>query len=221
MKKSRWSWIIISILTLMGMSGCMRGNRANLNEQAKAYLEEKYNESFTIKASIDKSIDVQYEELFFISETHPDDIVTVYHEKDDSGYYFQDNYYGILVRNEYEQKLKNIIGKHLENYKVYFNFTASYFPDDLNASSSLSDAMQNYENSFYANVYLFISDKSIDGQSADYSEIPNELEAQKMYCYFAVYEVTEEKYSSFTEDNYGEYLSSSYKLNPTYKMIVR
>lgn len=199
----------------------MNSSVTDIIRQAEMYLTEKYHQEFQIVASIENSIDVPYTELFFETAFCPEQTITVYCQKSGDSLSFKDDYYGYLVRDEYEKKLQQILETHLREYKFFFNFTASFFPADLTGDYSLENALDTYGISLQSNIYVFVLDDS-DMLSADvFSEVTAELQKNKIVCYVAIYEVSSEDYVLLTQDTYDDYLSSKYKLRPTYKETVR
>lgn len=222
MKHIRLALVFILISSIMvGVCGCMGEGKSSTAEQALAYLQDKYNQEFQIISSIDSSLDVPYDEIFFQTSTYPNETVTVFRKKDNNGFYFVDDYYKLIVSDEYNELLQSVIGSCLSEKKVYFDFTADYYPAELDASYSLVDALNNFSDSLFANIYVFVPSSTSDMSEKLRSEIENTLRSNGMICYFALYEINDNDYSSLDSNSYEEYLSSNYQLNPVFKTTVR
>ena len=107
--------LFFSLLMLLGVNGCMN-NKIDYSGEAKKYLENKYNQDFSLVEVIYPSVDIPYAEILFQSERYPNETIIVCRE---SGT-FSDNYYGIMARDVCRTKISFILNKYFEENK-YFN----------------------------------------------------------------------------------------------------
>ena len=217
--------LFITVIALMiGMCGCMDNNKSSIiADQARTYLREKYDQDFQTISIIDKSIDVPFEELCFRPDNYPEEVVTVYRykSKDGEGHYFTDDFYRVIIRDDYKTKIQTIIDGKLKRNIFCFNFTASYFPDELDVSYGLDKALENFHVSLFANIYVFVpqNENGITENTGDALE--NEFRNNSIDCYFAIYEVDNSSFDSLTEENCKSYLSDHYELKPVCKRTVK
>lgn len=84
-----------------------------------------------------------------------------------------DNYYGIIIRDDYEKYVSDIVSKYFDEFKIYVEFNYSglnnvkYMSDELNNKVSLNDFFEyqrNYQkgcNTVY--IYIYAYDMSDEG----------------------------------------------------------
>lgn len=87
-----------------------------------------------------------------------------------------DNYYGIIIREDYEEYVSDIVSKYFDEYKVFVQFEFSglsnvkYMSDELNKNTSLNDFLEFQRknqrgcNSVYINIYAL---KDISAEEAE------------------------------------------------------
>ena len=195
--------------------------KTSVVEQALTYLQNKYDQNFTIIASIDGSLDVPYDEMFFQSESYPGEIITVYRKKDHNEFYFFDDFYKVIVNDEYDRLLQSVVSGILNENKIYFNFVASYFPTELDASYNLEEARNSFDLSFAANIYVFVPNGRFDISEDMCKEIESALRSCEIHGYFALYEIEDVDYSSLSKNSYESYLSGHYQSNPVFKVTLQ
>lgn len=185
-------------------------------EQAQTYLQKKYNQDFQIISLIDKSIDVPYEEIHLCPATNPEDMVTVYHsqELNDENFYFSDNYYRIIVRDEFEKKIHSIIDSRFDRCKIFFGFTASFFPDELDASFSLDDALEKYSDALFVNIFVFIPEENAHAVDSTWKDIWNDYQANRIACYFAFYGLNDTDFHLMDGEAFKHFWSINHAARP-------
>lgn len=216
--------ISVSVLIAVGVCGCtIKNDPYKIEEQTCAYMREKYHQEFQMVSYASGSIDVSFDEISLHSEKFPEADIKVYRDRkaDGSGFAYSDNYYGFLVHDAYNEKLHSIIAPQKEQCKFFFSFTASYYPDALNASVGLEEALSKYSESLFTNIFVYIPESDADFSEETWNSIKKELQENKMPCFFAAYVLDEADYDSLCEENYKEYLSKHYKLKSLVSETVR
>ncbi len=204
--------IVLNLTCFIILVGFITSCSNNIPQKAKKYLENKYGESFILNSSIGSSTDQSNYEIFFYSESHPNNIVKVYYENKE----FKDNYYGILINDEYKLMLDSILNKHFNQIKYYFNFTANYFDSSLVNKNQFQDAISHFKESFYSNTLIFINDDN-NLTEYEFNNILNELQNKGLTGYIAIYRLSTSEYDSITDSNYNKFLSESYEIKPIFK----
>lgn len=133
------------------------------SENVLNYLSNKYpNESsFTIDEQVGYGVDVNYTEYYCHSANNQRFVV--YENEDGS---FQDNYYGVLIYDDYKNRLDNILSDYFDNYKVYIRFTSNFFDDDVIDVDKFDDYLENDPQQFFADYFIF-TDDAVDNLDID------------------------------------------------------
>ncbi len=204
------------ILICIGVSGCMKNIGKRLEEEALAYLEEKYDETFHLVSMNERGVDIPYDQLFFYSESHENEIFKVY-KGDDS---FTDNYYGVLIADDYQAILEDSISTYIPDFKVYFVFPVWSFNNEFTQDTDLYAAMSQNKEQFYATVNLF-SHKETKLSESQFQALCQALSDRGLTLSLYYDEIPAEDYATLNKDNYKDYLEEHYDLDPIYKKKIR
>ena len=181
--------------------------------EALKYLEEKYHETFTLRASTTISLDQPYGELFYFSESFPSTPIKVYDDRRS----FRDNYFGILIHDQIQGMLDRTIG---DRGKIFFRYTATAFPDDFRDPSALPELMENHPDCFMLNMFLFTSEKKVSDGSG-FQEICERIRAENITGMILGYAVEAEQIPLLFEENYAEILSGPEALSASQSAMIR
>lgn len=115
------------------------------------HMNEKYDKNFlSIKISGDKKNDDKYYYQYYVEGTNPDiDYCMAGREfnKTTNEYYYYDNYFGVQVRDEYEELINNVVTKYIDNdYVLYANLTEDAYPEKYDKNSTLQDFLDYNQN---------------------------------------------------------------------------
>ena len=168
-------------------------------DEAQAYLQEKYGESFTLISSTSISLDQLYAELFFVSESHPDVPLKVM----DDMHSFQDNYYGILVRDRYQEILDRAADG---SGRIFFRLRSAAFPDECRDPAALPELMAQHPDWFMSNMFWFVPDPARAAE-APFRELADRLLAEHVNGMLLCYCVDPETYSRLTAETWSGLLS--------------
>jgi hypothetical protein len=132
--------------------------------QMKAHLEKKYGEVDFVELSYRPvQLTQSYDELIACppgGDSEEDQFV-VLRLKGDEGTYFLDDYYGLLIREEYEQLVTETASDFLGPVKVYSSFLETSFPRDVTAATPLKDVLD-AEELTWAHIDIFVAGTESD-----------------------------------------------------------
>lgn len=109
-----------------------------------AYMEEKYDVSF-LPISYSGSGLVTNEEFRCYAEgtDRERDYVSVFRKEENGKEVYYDDYFGILIRDEYESRVDAISDKIVGNTKSFVHrYSVSYFDNALTGEKTLDDAIE-------------------------------------------------------------------------------
>lgn len=216
---SKFLCLLLTIILVLGVSGCMSSiitnNESRLIEKTNEYLEKKYNEKFLFVSIMSENMAVPYSTLVFSPESNPDIKFNAYVDEEQ----FSDDYYGVLIQPEYNEMIKDIVGKEMKNIKLFSTFTAGYFDNEFTKDTSLLSALSLDKSQFFSNTYVFIDESNVDEKKFD--DICTELKNKNLTLYIAFYKVQDSDFSYINESNYLNYIQENYDLNPVYKVTVK
>lgn len=187
-------------------------------EEAKAYLEEKYHESFALYSSLTVGLNQPYCELFFRSASHPEDMVKVY----DDYQQFSDDYYGVLVRDQMQRIFDGAAEGMPCGIKAFFRLQASAFPEAFSDGALFPDYLAAYPWCFSANIFVF-SDAAVSGAGGRevWDTLCGRLREKHITGSLSVYLLDRNDYLEIGADTYGDYLSAHFSQPAAYKTYIR
>ena len=162
--------IFLVVIIATGGCGCMK---SITHVDVTNYLSDKYDDTFFADETISPGIDVRYYEYHCHSSRYPDKKFIVY--KEDGKY--KDNYYGILVGQQYQDSLNNILAKYFDSFKVYFRFINNFFDDEFTQVSELNKYINENPQEFFIDIFVYSCDetaKDVDVESLN-KELKNKF----------------------------------------------
>ncbi len=185
-------------------------------EEAKAYLEEKYHESFELYSSLTVGLNQPYCELFFQSASHPEATVKVY----DDYQTFSDNYFGVLVHDQVQKMIDGAAEGIPCEMKAFFRFQAGSFPGAYSDAASFPQYLAADPSCFTVNMFLF-SDAANPYEEAVWDTLCGHLREEHITGNLNVYLLDRNDYLAITADTFDEYLSKHYSLQAAYSAYIR
>jgi hypothetical protein len=138
-------------LFMAGVCGGMKANSFDMQEKMNsdkaaylAYLSDKYGTEFLPISLASGDLLTDYDEFrAYASGSDPDrDYTTVYKTVKDGVVSYEDNYFGILIRDEYERRVADICRTEFNKAAVFIDsYTVSVFDPSLGKDSTLDDAI--------------------------------------------------------------------------------
>ena len=182
-------------------------------DEALSYLQEKYGETFTLSSSTSISLDQLYAELFFVSESHPDVPLKVM----DDMHGFRDNYYGILIRDQYQTILDRVVG---EGDRIFFRLRSAAFPDEFRDPAAFPELLAQNPACFMSNLFWFVSDPTRAGE-ARFREIANCLRMEHITGMLLCYVAVPEQLSNLTAENWSDCITGPGALRAVRSEMLR
>ena len=148
-------------------------NNLNTQKEVINYLVDKYNDTFYVDETVAPGIDVKYYEYHCHSSKYPDKRFVVYKENGN----YKDNYYGVLISQQYQDSLNNILTKYFNDFRVYFRFINNFFDDEFTQVSERNEYINRSPEDFFIDIFVYSCDetaKDIDIASLN-KELKNEF----------------------------------------------
>ncbi len=189
--------ILMLTAVLLGTSGCFGGTNRK-KEKVLSHLESKYGESFEIVSFYGENIDMPYDEI--ICQNKNGELFSVSIENDGLKQIIHDDYYGIVIADEYREYVEEILDHYISDYKYFFNFTCGHFEDEFDASTQLSEALDVNATGMFTNNIVFVNQntaKQLD--EALFDALCNELRENSLEIYLAIYEKDDSEYAIIDE----------------------
>ncbi len=191
-------------------------NKIDYSGEAKKYLENKYNQDFSLVEVIYPSVDIPYAEILFQSERYPNETIIVCRE---SGT-FSDNYYGIMARDVCRTKISFILNKYFEENKFTFNFGASYFPDEATDIDKFDEYRVKYPYHFDVNVHVLVRRSDAINEEL-FNDVCSDFESNKYCGYIALYEISSEEYDRLDSQNSIDQYVDDYPTIPPFNKVLK
>ena len=204
--------IFISIILLLGVTGCMDSKKVSsytaekessevIQEKVLDHLRKKYEKEFQCLAFEGTSALKDYYTLILSerdSEKKSDEFKAFYYpEAKDQ---FKDAYYGLKLREIITHNLALSSVFEESNHKVFIKFKNTTFSEELTFKSSLEDAIQE-EGKIDSVIYMF-GTKNISIDS-----IISELKSNGISGTMFFYEIDKNTFSNLSYETYEEIIS--------------
>lgn len=131
-----------------------------LAQKTLGYMQEKYQRSFVI-ASLSEGNFLSSLQTFrmYAQGDNPDTSMAVVHVQN-YGESFSDNYFGLQVREEYEERVRQVLAPVFKDLKVFSaGFLEEGFKPDLGAGKTYADALAMGER-MTGILYLYTQDEA-------------------------------------------------------------
>ncbi len=180
----------------------------SLKDEMIAHLEKKYGEKFLPIFLEPSGFQIDYDELQFYKEgTDPEtDKAHIAKFNRDGKVKYIDNYFGLIIREEYENIIKGVVEKIFGECKVYATFDADSFSDNLKRGNTYEDAIRNGEfiNSL---IYIYIDNKANNILLKEKEEeLTNLLKKVKIKGYYTIYSMKSGHLEKITRKNHLDYV---------------
>ena len=204
--------LFISIILLLGVTGCMNNNNdttskiqkesiETVQEKVLSHLENKYGKEFQCLASEGASTLRNYY-TFIVSEKDNEassgEFKAFYYPEENES--FKDAYYGIVLRDIIVKRIITSTQLDETKNKIFIKFRNTSFSNDLTMNSSLEDAVR-IEGEIDSVLYVF-GVKKIPVES-----IVSELKSAGITGTLYYYEIDEGTFSTLTFETYEETIS--------------
>lgn len=214
--------IITAILFIMG--GCAEMNELeNRFEQGiedkkdilLAHMEEKYGVTFLPLSHSVGGLVTNEEFRCYAEGTDPErDYVSVFVREENGEEVIVDDYFGIMIRDEYQKRVEKISDAVAGDSKAFlYRYSVSFFDNTLAEGSTIDDAIA-MEEPISASKYVFV--EVAPGSETEFEDmcdmIAAKLEKANLPGVVLFYGVARGELVNITTDNYLSYLPSM--INP-------
>ena len=170
--------LFILLILIMGVCGCMSMEKTNKAENIKnlalKYLGENYDDEFTPLVYSDGGWAYDYYTVTFSSKKYSNTVEVKIFE-DNGNYYFDDNYFNLVMEEEAEDYFRAIASNYGYNAETKVHFISSVTLSELEPNISFSDYIESSK--CIIEVY-FISDT--DFKSEDIKSILKDIRSAKI-----------------------------------------
>ena len=217
MKNSLKILIYIMLLSISTVACGGVKSMEDIKKENLKYLEEKYGEEFEEKYGEGSN----YEEMgFYKKGTNPEtDVARLFRKVENGKLVMKDNYYGILVREEYEGIVSKEVEKVFGTNKVYMNggFYGSWFPDNFKKEIKYYDALKQKE--IIGSVVIYIENQDNNKISKEKVEKMNELLREKQIDGgYLIVLMKDNHLKNLTRENHWDYTADD--VYGTYEKVV-
>lgn len=182
------------------------------------YLEDKYNEEFTI-------ISIQGKEFLeplnvakvFVYPTKGDkerDRFQAERTMTDGKASFADSYFGLLIRDEYNERISSVVSKYFDRFAVDSSFgNSTYFSNEYDETKSLQDAIDGGQDIF-SNVNILVAPTCTEDEfNKNVENISNEIGNLKLPMGVGIYYSKSDDLSSLYTNNIECSIGRSLRVN--------
>lgn len=193
-------------LIMVGGTGCM--SKKEVNEQAIKKFEEKYGVNYEIlyTETIGDSVENRDEIRVYVDSLMDEgESATIYSWEENGKAKSSDNLFGYIIREDYENAIKEIAQTEFSDVKVYTYFVSSSFDNSLGKNATLEDAYTVGEKMISYIWIVIRTDKTEEefGNSAD--RISKLLNANKLYGTITYCVVTDiDEFEEITRMNFQD-----------------
>lgn len=176
-----------------------------------AHMEGKYDTIFFPISYSSTGVVTNEEFRCYAIGTDPErDYVTVVRRDENGEEVFYDDYFGILIRDEYQNRVQDICDSAVEESKAFvYQYSAPYFSNSLTEENTLDDAIALGE-SITASKYVFIEVNPGDEEAFERicDQIHAKMTEAELTGFISFMGLAEGHLQNITEDNYMDYLPS-------------
>ena len=214
---------VLIAVTLFIMGGCadMSQLEMKLDQQVNdkkdiflAHMEEKYGMTFLPLSYAGKGYVTAEEFRCYAEGTDPErDYISVFTLEEDGREVIVDDYFGIVIRDEYQKRVDAAADAVAGDAKAYvYRYTVSYFDNALTAENTIDDAIAMGQRiSAYKYVFLEVT----PGTEADFENtcdrIAEKLKSNKLTGIVVFYGLAQGQLAEISESNYLTYLPGTVK----------
>lgn len=196
--------VLLVVIIAIGGCGCVK-NLSSIS--VTDYLGNKYDDTFFVGETISPGIDVRYYKYHCHSSKYPDEKFVVYKE---NGKY-KDNYYRILISQQYQDSLNNILAKYFDNFKVYFRFINNFFDDEFTQVSELNKYINENPQNFFIDISVYSCDEAT--KNVDVESLNKELKNKFVNFYISLNYIDKETLKVMNENTYLSVNCDNYYTN--------
>lgn len=178
------------------------------------HMEEKYDVPFLPVSYTSGGVVVNEEFRCYAEGTDRErDYVSVFRREENGEDVFYDDYFGVLIRDEYQNRVQKLCEDVVGESKAYvYRYSASFFDNTLTAENTIDDAIA-MGDLIRASKYIFFEVKAGDEEAfkADCDRIARSLAQGSLTGMVKFIGLAEGQLEQITGDNFLTYLPSMVK----------
>ena len=175
------------LLGVVGVSGCM--SEVTIEERMKAYMEEKYGDSFEVAGPVESSLGSGRIYRIMTSDQYPDQEVLVCFQKDEARGIFLDNYVALKYQTQAAKRFEEVCTQVWPETKIHTEQVPgrTVLPEAFGPETTLEEYTSWPGNDDYYNVFVR-QRKGLSEAESDSQLLRQALESAKMavriYLYY-------------------------------------
>lgn len=160
--KRKLTAIGMTILVMLGVSGCMNNHEKNIEEMLE-HMQEKYGVEFEMQSYVPRNIDCSYD-VWLCKAKGDDEVIEVhrYYGKLAKDGKYADEYYSRLVQDEVERRAQEALLQVTDEAKVYLS-DYSFAEEEYTEIEQLDEYLQTKSGNVSVGMLIFIQDKEREG----------------------------------------------------------
>lgn len=201
------------ILSMIGMTGCMSKDMAN--HLALKKFEEKYGVDCEViyKEEIGDSVEKRDEIHVYVEGMMEEgESAIIYSWIEDGEAVSRDSLFGYIIREDYEEAVKDVAEEQFTDAKVYADFSNRSFDDVLVQGSTLEDAYKVEQKVIPYIDIIVVSEDDKDVFASKGDKICSALKEAQLFGTINIFALPREVYNQMNRMEYHDTVSlSGYK----------
>lgn len=199
---------VILLVLILGLSGCEmeKDNKTETISQIKSFLTGKYEAvSFDVLSFETAGFSSQYDSLRLKTMLDGKEVV-VYARKDADGN-ISDNYFGYLIKNEYDSAVLKCANKYFDDCFADASTFSEFYPNSLKTGSGFEDLLAcRGELREKISVVVVVNEASVDIEAFEEKAkaFCSEWNSLMLPASYRIICVDQETYSLSNKDNYRD-----------------
>lgn len=207
-RKKKIRLVLLLGICMMGVTGCM--SKKEVDRRALEKFQEKYGVDCEViyNEVIDDSVENRDEIHVYVDKWMEDgETAVIYSWKEDGKAVSQDNLFGFIIREDYENRVKELAKEQFSDAKSYIGFVSASFPDELTQENTLEDAYSAGEKMITYIDVLVVSEDEKETFAEKGERFCSALTEAGLYGNVKIYALSEEAYEQAGRMNYDDIIS--------------
>lgn len=224
--------LILVAVILMGLVACMDKVHLETQEDIEGikngflqYLSEKYDQEFLPLALNTADMMMKKDEFrAYVTGSDPErDAVVAYRSKEGEKLLYEDNYFGLRIREDYEQKLEELLRVDFPTHKVFVDQYADItFDAALTGETTLEEAVTaGLCPTAYVWVFVKATPEVLSNFESKVNRGAEAVRAEGLLCNLKIYAVSEATYAETVRTNYKDTLLTLGKVDGTICLAMK
>lgn len=160
--RRKWTAIGMTILVMLGVSGCMNNHEKNIEEMLE-HMQEKYGVEFEMQSYVPRNVDCSYD-VWLCNAKGDEELIEVhrYYGKLAEDGKYADEYYSRLVQDEVERRAQEALLQVTDEAKAYLS-AYKFAAEEYTEVEQLDEYLQTKSGNVSVGLLIFIQDKEVEG----------------------------------------------------------